>query len=85
MSERAPVLDQLEGQWEKVCAALVWKYCGGKKALLTSKDFTNFAKFMETHQLLTWGHYDSFEFLLVTPERAKEITQHVESIGGKKV
>lgn len=38
---------------------------------------------MQTHQLLTWGHKDSIELRLVTPERAKALAEHVENQGGR--
>lgn len=83
MTERALVLDQLEGQWQKIVAVLVYKFAREKGVLLTVKDFLEFEKYMINRQLLTWGHYDSFEFRLVTPEEAERLAKHVESIGGK--
>ena len=80
---RAFILQQLDGQWQKIACALMYKLSRGSPVVITHKDLEELHKFMQTHQLLTWGHKDSIELRLVTPERAAEIAKHVESQGGK--
>jgi hypothetical protein len=74
LAHRAPILDQLEGQWEKIVAALVWKL-GNGHVTLTMKDLTEFPV---DRVFLTHGHRDSIEFKLVTEEEAKRIVEHDE-------
>lgn len=71
-AHRAPILDQLEGNWEKIVAALVWKL-GKGNVTLTMKDLTEFPV---DRVFLTHGHRDSIEFKLVTEEEAKRIVEH---------
>lgn len=70
----APILDQLEGQWEKVCLMLLWKLVGmGKTVTITHADL---AQIFETPMVLyTRGHSDSMEFGVVTPERAQALVE----------
>lgn len=81
--DRPLILQQLDGQWQKLCAAVLYKLSRGAPVLITTRDLEELYDFMQTHQLLTWGHKDSIELRLVTPERAREIAAHVEAQGNQ--
>ena len=83
LADRAYILQQLDGEWQKIAVALVYMFSRGAPVLITHKVLEELNEFMATHKLLTWGHQDSIELRLVTPERAKEIAAHVESMGGR--
>jgi len=69
----APVLDQLRDHWQSICALIVWKLAkDGVK--ITHQDMEQFAK--EDLVLLSHGHYDSFEFKMITKEKAELIAAH---------
>lgn len=81
--DRPLILQQLDGHWQKLCAAVIYKLSRGSPVIITNRDLEELIEFMQTHQLLTWGHKDSIELRLVTPERAKALSEHVESLGGR--
>lgn len=83
MDERPLIFQQLDGEWQKLCAAIIYKLSRNAAVVITLRDLEELAEFMQTHQMLTWGHSDSIEFRLVTPERARELAAHVESLGGR--
>lgn len=74
----APVLDQLEGYWQKIAALLVWKFGQGKVVQILKDDIRQFAKMSEAGQaiLFTHGRSDGFEFSIITEEAAKRIEEH---------
>lgn len=69
----APVLDQMEGQWMKFFALVVWKLAPNGVEI-TMADIDKFAA--EGGILLTHGHRESFEFRIVTPEAAARLAEH---------
>ena len=69
----APVLDQLEGQWQKMLAFVVWKLAP-RGVEITAADIERFAA--EGGIFLTHGHRDSFEFKIVTPAEAAVLAAH---------
>ncbi len=68
------VLQQLEGQWQKMLTLVVWKLANNG-IHITSEDMTKFAVDPK-NILLTHGHYDSFEFKMVTREDAERLADH---------
>jgi hypothetical protein len=80
---RALILQQLDGQWEKIACALIFKLSRNAPVVISHSDLERLGEFMKSRQLLTWGHHDSIELRLVTPERGAEIVKHIESIGGR--
>ena len=71
MNPDAAILQQLDGQWQKICALLVWKLAR-QGVTLTHKEIDECTAEGELI-LLAQGHYDRFEFKLVTPEQAAVI------------
>lgn len=65
-------LDQIEGQWMKMLAFVVWKLAP-TGVEITSADIDSFAR--EGGLLLTHVHRDSFEFKIVTPDSVELITR----------
>jgi hypothetical protein len=80
----APVLDQLEGQWQKIAAVLVWKLAREKGVIVGDKDFEEIRRANADGQVfMTWGHYDSFEFRWMDRGAALKLAEHVKGIGGE--
>lgn len=81
--QRALVLDQLEGQWQKIAAVLVWKLGRDLPVIVTAKDFADIqAESNAGKVFMTWGHYDSFEFRWMVKSAAEKLADHVERKGG---
>lgn len=82
--ERAFILQQLDGQWQKIACALMYKLSRESPVIITHKDLAELQAYMRDgdKHLLTWGHADSVELRIVTLEKARELAAHVESIGG---
>lgn len=78
------VLEQVEGHWQKLFAALLWKLKGKEGAVLHANDFKTMSDELAAQGLflLTWGHADSFEFRFVTEAEGERLTRHVEGLGG---
>jgi hypothetical protein len=72
------ILNQLEGQWEKVCMVLLHKLSAGKPVRVTVQDFIDVRKLYEPDGpvLFTHGMHDSFELSVITHERAKELAAY---------
>lgn len=70
------VLNQLEDQWEKIVAIPVWKLARDG-VRITLQDLESFAKETAAGDavLFTHGHYDSFDFKIVTAQRAQELAE----------
>lgn len=69
------ILQQLDGQWQKIAAVLVWKLARNG-VTLTVGDFASFPK---DHALYTHGHRDSIDFKLVTMADAERLAAHDRS------
>lgn len=78
---RAPVIDQLEGQWEKIVALLMWKLNKGALTSLTAKDIE--AYHASELVLFAHGHADGFSFRLVTHEEAQHLAENETSNRGR--
>lgn len=70
------VLTQLEDNWGKIVAFLLYKLHRTGTVSVTVEDIEAFAA--SGLVLYTHGHKDSFEFRLVTPETAKQLKEHHE-------
>jgi hypothetical protein len=75
------ILNQLEGQWEKVCMVLLHKLSSGKTVKITAQDFIDVRRHYEPDGpvLFTHGMHDSFELSVITHERAKELAAYEAS------
>jgi len=71
----AVILQQLQGQWQKMVALVVFKLAKEKGVKITQTDITAFMREYERTgmTLMTWGHFDSIEFKLVTREEAERL------------
>ena len=78
---QAPILDQTREHWQKLAALVLWKVTQGKSSVtLTAADMK---AFMDSELIfVTHGHYDSIEFKLVTPEQARALVAHNETMKG---
>jgi hypothetical protein len=83
MTDRAPILDQIEGHWQKILVAVMWKLSKSKPIVITHQDLLDLERYMQHHKLLTWGHKDSIELRLVTPAAAEALAKHAREQGGK--
>lgn len=84
MTERAPILDQLDGQWQKIAAVLLFKLSRDTPVTLTLKDFEAFREWQAIvdQQFMTWGHYDSIELRFMKIAEAQRLSEHMNAIGG---
>lgn len=75
----APILDQLDGQWQKFAAVILWKLHGNQQVRITAEDIDAFGKQFGAGGfpvIFTHGHKDSIEFQIVSEEAAKRIAAH---------
>lgn len=71
------VLQQLDQQWQKIAAVLVWKLARSG-VTISGDDFEKFAQEGDAGQavLFTHGHKDSIELSIVTAERARALAEY---------
>lgn len=71
----APILDQLEGQWQKFAAIILWKLNGCKAVCISAADIEDFNVAFEDGSpvIFTHGQKESICFQIVSEVRAKEI------------
>lgn len=71
------VLQQVDGQWQKIAAFILWKCAGTGKVVITAEDMAamteNFAPGMPC--IFTHGKAESFEFSLVTEAEATRLAE----------
>lgn len=72
LNRDAAVFDQVDGQWMKLLAIVVWKLAP-KGVEITTADFESFPP---NGTLLTHGHRESIEFKIVTEDEARRIAAH---------
>lgn len=78
----AAILDQTREHWQKLAALILWKLTQGKSSVsITPADMEAFAA--SERILLTHGHHDSIEFKLVTPDEARVLMAHNETMKGR--
>lgn len=70
----APILDQVQEHWAKIAAFLLWKLSKDRPVNITAADIEQFGK--DNLTLVTHGHKDSIELMLVTPEAAQRMADH---------
>lgn len=75
----SPMLQQLDGHWQRLAAVLVWKLA--KDGVTLTLD--DLAQFPQDMVLLTHGHKDSIEYKLVTREAAERIAAHDRAQRGR--
>ena len=73
----APILDQLDGQWQKMFVFLLYKFAKTEKIKITAQDM------MECNEvypggpvLFTHGHSDSVEVQIIDQEAAARIAEY---------
>jgi len=77
----APVLQQVDGQYEKFLMMVLRKYVP-EGATITTKDFEDVVKEQDSGDpwiLFTHGHKDSFEFKAIRESQAQRIIDHQKS------
>lgn len=71
------VLQQVDGQWQKLAALILWKCVGTGKVVITAEDMDamaeNFAPGMPC--VFTHGKAESLEFSLVTEAEATRLAE----------
>lgn len=74
----APVLDQLDGQWQRLMAIVLWKYHRGETLKLTVADMQAFQRDADAGEavVFTHGHVDSIDLAVITEERARVLAAH---------
>lgn len=78
------IFQQLDGQWQKLAAVMLWKFAKETPLILSTRDFEEFRAWMAVgdKQFLTWGHVDSIELRLIPRADAERLVAHVEAQGG---
>ena len=76
----SPILQQLEGQWDKITAILLHKLKGTEEVVITLDDMMNYPR---ERYMLVYGHIDAIQLKLVTLEEAKVIIEHDAKMKGK--
>jgi hypothetical protein len=80
----APIIDQLEGQWQKLFMALLWKLKQREAVRLTAADF---AALEDAYPgsipvLFTHGMSDALEFQILDEAAAARIGEYEKSRSG---
>lgn len=76
----APVLDQTDGQRDKLLMIALWKINGGQMVSLTADDIKAFnAAHNDQATLYVHGHKDSIDIGVITTERALVLLAHHEA------
>lgn len=77
LNPESVVLQQVDGQWQKLAALILWKCAGTGKVVITAEDMdamtNNFAPGMPC--VFTHGKAESFEFSLVTEAEATRLVE----------
>lgn len=68
------MLRQSEGHWQKYLGIVVWKLAR-EGVTITLDDIKEFAD-QDRNVILVHGHFDSIEFMLVTPADAEQIAAY---------
>lgn len=78
------ILQQLDGQWQKMAILLLWKLAGREKVKLTYQEIAScnaeFAPGIPV--LLTHGHSDSIEFQVIDEAAARVIANFDKTMKG---
>lgn len=85
VNPNSAILQQLEGQWQKMAMLILWKLAGKTKIRITDKDIAQFSRSFSPHgpALYTHGHVDSIEFQIVDKASADRLAAHDATMRGK--
>ncbi len=85
--DRAFILQQLDGQWQKIAMCLLFKLSRDEPVVITTEDFKRLTEYLADgdKQLLTWGHADSIELRIMKKEDALCLARQVEGLGGSSI
>lgn len=75
----ALILNQLDGQWQKFAAIILWKLNGNRQVRITAEDIDAFGQQFGAGGspiIFTHGHKESIEFQIVSEEAAARIAAH---------
>lgn len=73
----APILDQTDGQTEKLLMIALWKLAGSKTVTITADDMSAFtAHHKGMGVLFMHGHKDSIDLSVIDAEAAQRIALH---------
>jgi hypothetical protein len=84
MTPDSSVLQQLDGQWQKIAMMLVWKLRGREMVRLTHADMEAFAREFAPGLpvLYTHGHSDSIDFTVIDEAAAIKLAAHEKTQQG---
>lgn len=85
--DRAFILQQLDGQWQKIAMALMFKLSREQPVVITTGDFQQLAEYIADgdKRLMTWGHWDSIELRIMKKADALRLARQVEDLGGSSI
>lgn len=67
------ILDQVDGEWERLFMLLLWVVSQDRKITITAADIEGMLEFFPDAVLYTHGHEDSMDFQLVTKDEAMRL------------
>lgn len=72
------ILNQLEGEWEKICMVILRKLSPNTPVKITAQDFIDIRKDFAPNGpvLFTHGMHDAIELSIITHERANELAAY---------
>jgi hypothetical protein len=78
------VLHQVQHEWQKLAAMLLWKLAGTQKVTLTVADIAAFGALYPQGMpvLYTHGHADSIDFQIVDMAAAERLAAHDRTMRG---
>jgi len=78
VNQDSVILQQLDGQWQKMAMLLLWKLAGRKVVRITGEDMARCAKEFAPGApvVFTHGMSDAIEFSIVDEERAKAFAEY---------
>ncbi len=78
------IIQQLDGQWQRVAMQVIWKLARRKGVKITEKDMESLVKAFEPDGpvLLTHGYVDGIEFKLVNIKTAKRLAEYDAQMKG---
>ena len=84
MNPDAPILSQLQGEWQKLLIMVLWMTKGKEQLILGAKDMAAFGEAWgsEGPVLLTQGYPDGIKFKLISVAEAREIEAYEKTQRG---
>ncbi|MFY9327816.1 MAG: hypothetical protein WAO76_07335 [Georgfuchsia sp.] len=82
----AEILQQLDGQWQKMAMLLLWKLAGRKMVTLTHMEIKAFNDEFSPGipVMFTHGHSDSIDFQVIDEAAARVIAGHNATMQGAR-